>query len=183
MLDTLLIRLHTETACRRGGALVLRPADLDSRYCRVLLREKGGTYRWQPITPTLMAALAQHATGRGATDPGDVLLRQANGAALTTRRYDLLWTRVRAALPWAAQLGVSSHWLRHTHLHPQQHPRNRHRTGHPHRRTPPTGHRHYRWPHRVPIAGDQRLNLPDETVQIRRPKREHRDTGGGQRAT
>jgi integrase/recombinase XerC len=29
-LDTLLLRLHTETACRRGGALALRPADLDS---------------------------------------------------------------------------------------------------------------------------------------------------------
>jgi hypothetical protein len=26
-LDTLLLRLHTETACRRGGALALRPAD------------------------------------------------------------------------------------------------------------------------------------------------------------
>ena len=29
-LDTLLLRLHTETACRRGGALALRPDDLDS---------------------------------------------------------------------------------------------------------------------------------------------------------
>ena len=28
-LDTLLLRLHTETACRRGGALALRPRDLD----------------------------------------------------------------------------------------------------------------------------------------------------------
>jgi integrase/recombinase XerC len=28
-LDALLLRLHTETACRRGGALALRPADLD----------------------------------------------------------------------------------------------------------------------------------------------------------
>src|SRR5262245_33854048 len=29
VLDSLLLRLHTETACRRGGALALRPADLD----------------------------------------------------------------------------------------------------------------------------------------------------------
>ncbi len=29
-LDTLLLRLHTETGCRRGGALALRPQDLDS---------------------------------------------------------------------------------------------------------------------------------------------------------
>lgn len=114
VLDSLLIRLHTETACRRGGALALRLQDLDAHYCRVLLREKGGTYRWQPITPTLTAALVHHAAVRGASDPSDGLLRQANEVSLTTRRYDLLWRRVRVALPWAAQLGVSTHWLRHT---------------------------------------------------------------------
>lgn len=114
VLDSLLIRLHTETACRRGGALALRVKDLDTRYCRVLLREKGGTYRWQPITPTLAAALDRHAAVRDAVDPTNALLRQANGAPLTTRRYDLLWRRVRVALSWAARLGVSTHWLRHT---------------------------------------------------------------------
>ena len=35
-LDTLLLRLHTETACRRGGALALRPADLDPDQCLIL---------------------------------------------------------------------------------------------------------------------------------------------------
>jgi hypothetical protein len=50
-LDTLLLRLHTETACRRGGALALRPADLDPEQCLVLLREKGETVRWQPVSP------------------------------------------------------------------------------------------------------------------------------------
>nr|WP_211212913.1 hypothetical protein [Actinopolyspora mortivallis] len=39
-LDALLVRLHTETACRRGGALALRVADLDVDQCLVLLREK-----------------------------------------------------------------------------------------------------------------------------------------------
>ena len=39
-LDTLLLRLHTETACRRGGALALRPADLDSDQCLILLRKR-----------------------------------------------------------------------------------------------------------------------------------------------
>lgn len=34
-LDTLLIRLHTETACRRGGALHLRPRDLDTDQCLI----------------------------------------------------------------------------------------------------------------------------------------------------
>ena len=36
-LDTLILRLHTETACRRGGALALRPLDLDTEQCLVLL--------------------------------------------------------------------------------------------------------------------------------------------------
>jgi integrase len=56
-LDTLLLRLHTETAGRRGGTLALRPQDLDPEQCLILLREKGETVRWQPVSPTLMAAL------------------------------------------------------------------------------------------------------------------------------
>ena len=50
-LDTLLLRVHTETACRRGGALALRLTDLDPDQCLVLLREKGETVRWQPVSP------------------------------------------------------------------------------------------------------------------------------------
>lgn len=52
-LDTLLLRLHEETACRRGGALALRPRDLDVQQCLIYLREKGETWRWQPVSPTL----------------------------------------------------------------------------------------------------------------------------------
>jgi integrase len=85
-------------------------------YCRIRLREKFGTIRWQPISPTLAAALQAHATRRGAHRPDDALLRYANRRPLTSRRYDLLWKRVREALPWAAELGVSTHWLRHTIL-------------------------------------------------------------------
>ena len=51
-LDTLLLRLHTETACRRGGALALQPDDLDPVQCLIRLREKGETVRWQPVSPT-----------------------------------------------------------------------------------------------------------------------------------
>jgi integrase len=40
-----LLRLHTETACRRGAALGLRLADLDTDNCLVRLREKGSTLR------------------------------------------------------------------------------------------------------------------------------------------
>jgi site-specific recombinase XerD len=35
---------------------------------------------------------------------------------LTRRRYNSLFERVQDALPWAARLGVSVHWLRHTTL-------------------------------------------------------------------
>jgi integrase/recombinase XerC len=50
-LDALILRLHTETAGRRGGALALRPLDLDPEQCLVCLREKGETVRWQPVSP------------------------------------------------------------------------------------------------------------------------------------
>jgi integrase len=45
ILDALLLRLHTETACRRGGALALRLMDLDTDQGVVRLREKGETLR------------------------------------------------------------------------------------------------------------------------------------------
>jgi integrase/recombinase XerC len=73
-LDTLLLRLHTETACRRGGALALRPQDLDPDQCLIRLREKGETVRWQPVSPTLMARLLQHAQQRHAPPGGQLLL-------------------------------------------------------------------------------------------------------------
>jgi integrase len=116
ILDALLLRLHTETACRRGGALALRLADLDTDHCLVQLREKGSTLRWQPLSPTLAASLADHAACRGAILPTDRLLRYRNGRALTSRRYDHLWTRLGQLLPWVAAQGISTHWLRHTTL-------------------------------------------------------------------
>lgn len=115
-LDTLIHRLHMETACRRGGALHLQIEDLNPVLCLVRLREKRGTVRWQPITPYLMERLVNHALDRGARRAGDAVLRYANGRPLTGRRYDTLWKRIRAALPWAKALGVSAHWLRHSVL-------------------------------------------------------------------
>jgi integrase len=114
-LDTLILRLHTETACRRAGALALRPQDLDPVQCLVLLREKGETVRWQPVSPTLMGYLARHAAERHAP-PGGPLLRYRNGRPVTRRRYDGLWDRIGHALPWARTQGISTHWIRHTTL-------------------------------------------------------------------
>ncbi|MFC4951088.1 tyrosine-type recombinase/integrase [Pseudonocardia sp. GCM10023141] len=114
-LDTLLLRIHVETACRRGGALALRPRDLDPTQCLIFLREKAGTVRWQPVSPTLMTHLRQHASDRNAGHH-DQLLRYASGRPITRRRYDHLWTRLGNELPWVATQQISTHWLRHTTL-------------------------------------------------------------------
>ncbi|GAA2219080.1 hypothetical protein GCM10010429_51800 [Micromonospora olivasterospora] len=114
-LDSLLLRLHTETACRRGGALALRPVDLDPDQCLILLREKGDTVRWQPVSPTLMRYLQRHAEERYATGMGQ-LLRYRNGQPITYRRYDHLWVRIGEHLPWVYVQQISTHWLRHTTL-------------------------------------------------------------------
>jgi integrase/recombinase XerC len=115
-LDTLLIRLHVETACRRGGALALTPADLDEQQCLIQLHEKGGTVRWQPVSPTLMEHLLAHADARGGRDSEHRLLRYLSGRAISARRYDHLWQRLGLHLPWVASQMVSTHWLRHTTL-------------------------------------------------------------------
>ncbi|GAA5139918.1 hypothetical protein GCM10023320_76750 [Pseudonocardia adelaidensis] len=57
-LDALLLRLHTETACRRGGALALQPQDLDQTQCLILLREKGDTVRRRTRRATIGPAAA-----------------------------------------------------------------------------------------------------------------------------
>jgi integrase len=114
--DALLLRLHTETACRRGGALGIQLHNLDTDRCLIQLREKGNTVRWQPITPALTNGLADHAAARGTVLPTDALLRSRNGRPLTGRRYDQLWKRLGDRLPWVAAQGISTHWLRHTAL-------------------------------------------------------------------
>ena len=114
-LDALLPRLHTETACRRGGALALRPIDLDADQCLIRLREKGDTIRWQPVSPTLMAHLERHAAERRSPRTGQ-LLRYRTGKPITHRRYDHLWVRIGQHLAWVATQQISTHWLRHTTL-------------------------------------------------------------------
>jgi integrase/recombinase XerC len=68
-LDALVCRLHDESACRRGAALALRRRDLDRSQCTILLREKGETECWQPVSPTLMRHLVAHFDERGDGEP------------------------------------------------------------------------------------------------------------------
>jgi integrase len=114
VLDALIIRLHTETACRRGGALALAPEDLDREQCLIRLHEKGGTERWQPVSLTLMTHLLAHAESRGGLDSGEHVLRYTTGKAITARRYDYLWDRLGENLPWVRTQQVSTQWIRHT---------------------------------------------------------------------
>jgi integrase/recombinase XerC len=117
-LDGLLIRLHVETACRRGGSLALRRCDLDPDQCLILLREKDETQRWQPISPTLMRHLLAHWQERGDANPRSTgqLLRYRNRRPISYRRHDHLWTRIGEHLPWVSTQQVSTHWLRYTTL-------------------------------------------------------------------
>ncbi|WP_433194578.1 tyrosine-type recombinase/integrase [Nocardia sp. CA-107356] len=113
-LDTLLLRLHLETACRTGSALALRPEDLDTEQCLIRLHGKGGTVHWQPVSPTLMNRLSTHS--ERSPDPGEQLLRYRNRRRITRRRYDYIWQRIGRELPWVATQQISTHWLRHTTL-------------------------------------------------------------------
>ncbi|GAA2522966.1 site-specific integrase [Pilimelia columellifera] len=115
-LDSLLLRLHTETACRRGGALAVRRCDLDPKQCLIRLHEKGGTQRWQPVSPTLMRSLLAHWNERGNLDDRSTeqLLRYKDRRPLTYRRYDHMWVRIGQHLDWVDIQGISTHWLRHT---------------------------------------------------------------------
>ncbi|ATL69167.1 site-specific integrase [Nocardia terpenica] len=130
-LHSILFRLHLETACRRGGALALQPDDLNPLECLIRLREKGGTERWQPVSPTLMGELCHHRDQRIPTGAmpqkarngrpisataNRRLLRYRNGHPITVGCYDALWGRIRAEIPTAAALHASTHWLRHTTL-------------------------------------------------------------------
>lgn len=53
---------------------------------RFFLRELGGTFRWQPVSPTLMRHLLAHPAERGHGDRDLPLLRYRDGRPLTHRR-------------------------------------------------------------------------------------------------
>ncbi|MGO1053022.1 tyrosine-type recombinase/integrase [Crossiella sp. CA198] len=111
-----MLRLHIETACRRGGAVALRACDLDPEQCLILLHEKGEKDRWQPVSPTLMRHLQAHFSQRCGGDPSEQLLRYRNGRPMGYNRYDRLWERIGMTLPWVHTQMITAHWLRHTTL-------------------------------------------------------------------
>lgn len=94
-LDALIIRLHLETACRRGGTLGLHVADLNVADCLIRLREKGGTVRWQPISPTLTRHLLDHVRTRGELETTTRLLRYRDGGPIGRHRFNYVTKRFR----------------------------------------------------------------------------------------
>ncbi|MET9262644.1 hypothetical protein [Amycolatopsis sp. NPDC004079] len=68
--------------------------------------------RHQPVSPTLIRLLLDHAADRGSTHPYGQLLRCRSGEPITKRRYDHLWKR----LSFVRNQNISTHWLRHTTL-------------------------------------------------------------------
>ena len=113
-LDTLLLRLHTETACRRGGALALRPP-------RPRPGPVPGPAAGEGRDGPLAAGLA-HPDGPprparpGAARPaGRAAAALPNGKPITSRRYDHLWSASAGTCPGRTQQ-VSMHWIRHTTL-------------------------------------------------------------------
>ena len=113
-LDTLLLRLHTETACRRGGALALRPRDLDPDQCLILLGR--GARRSAGSRSPHLDGPPHRAWPAAACRAGRAAPRYTGGRPITSRRYDHLWGRIGPHLPWVATQQVSMHWIRHTTL-------------------------------------------------------------------
>ena len=121
LLDHTFLWTLLETAARVGGLLNLQLQDINMKNQTIMLYEKGGKYREQPVTLELATALMTLATSRGAITPTDSVFRyrvgsKFSGCPMTSRRVDTIWKRLRNELPWVEERRVSSHVIRHTTL-------------------------------------------------------------------
>lgn len=112
-LHLLLVRFHLESGARREGACNLRLQDLDRSRCTIWLDEKGGKVREQPISPSLMSELVEHAVERGAVSDHDGVLRTYRHQPISRRTYNHVFEAVQRELAWA-HTPVTAHVLRHT---------------------------------------------------------------------
>lgn len=118
-LDLLLLRFHLESGARRIGALNMRVKDLDLARQTVWLREKFAGEREQPVSATLLSAVADLAAQRGSTGSEDAVFitrhrRAGMPAALTGRTYDRIFTNVQSRVEWSIRTPITAHVLRHT---------------------------------------------------------------------
>lgn len=119
VLDTLILRSGYETGARQEGLINLRLMDLNRSRQTVMLDEKFGKRREQPVTAELLDALEGLARDRGALVGEDHVLRYKprggrSGGRLTSRRFDTLVERVRDGDPTLAELHFVYHLMRYT---------------------------------------------------------------------
>ncbi|MEN9506022.1 MAG: hypothetical protein RI958_1948 [Actinomycetota bacterium] len=127
-LDILLVWFHLETGARQEGALNLTLEKVQLENKVVLLNEKFGTERPQPVSIELAAALLAHAKDRGgaACDPEGPAYEPASPVfhyrpakdgtprRLTSKRYETLFGRIQRTVPFANQIHLTAHQLRKT---------------------------------------------------------------------
>jgi integrase/recombinase XerC len=112
-LDDLVFQLLRETAARRSGTIGLAVRDLAPATGMIRLTEKYGKQRWLPASAHLMQRLLAH---RAERHPGcERILHRKGGGHLNEKWFGGLGHRLQR-LPWAAELGVTAHWIRHTTL-------------------------------------------------------------------
>ena len=110
-LDDLVFQFLRETACRRQGAIQLSHDGLAPATRAVRLIEKYAKQRWVPVSAHLIGRLVSHAALRH--DGCALVLHRDNGGHLNDKWFEGFARRIQS-LPWAAELGVSAHWIRHT---------------------------------------------------------------------
>lgn len=114
-LDDLVYQLLRETACRRGGVIGLSVPNLTPSAGTVRLVEKYGKDRWQPVSAHLMERLLTHHAARSCSSDCTRVMHRADGGHLNKKWFEGFGRRIQH-LPWANELGVTAHWLRHTTL-------------------------------------------------------------------
>jgi site-specific recombinase XerD len=110
-LDDLVFGFLRETGCRRQGAIRLSQDDLASATRAVRLIEKYAKQRWVPVSAHLVDRLVSHTALRH--DGCTVVLHRLDGSHLNDKWFEGFARRIQH-LAWAAELGVSAHWIRHT---------------------------------------------------------------------
>ncbi|MGI8515831.1 MAG: tyrosine-type recombinase/integrase [Acidimicrobiia bacterium] len=112
-LDDLVFQFLRETAGRRHGAIRLSQNDLAPATRTVRLIEKYDKQRWVPVSAHLMQRLVACAAARHAGCA--LVLHREDSGHLNDKWFEGFARRIQH-LPWAAELGVSAHWMRHTTL-------------------------------------------------------------------
>jgi integrase/recombinase XerC len=97
--ERLMVQLLMETGIRREGLIGLEPTHLRYSTQCIEVIEKNRKRRVLPISLKMTNELA---------NPNSSLY------GWTRRKLDTAWGHYRVIWPWAAELGISCHWMRHT---------------------------------------------------------------------